>query len=110
MTVSWPSSSMRRPLSGTAPHRPGRQEHSQDRLSGRRRDLDLTGWAEAVRDELDQLFEHTQCVKMGFIEAVEFFAILIDGGVLSIDKAEEVSRHCSYPVCLPCEPIYRANL
>jgi hypothetical protein len=78
----------------------GGQEHGQNWLSADRRDFDLTGWAEAIWDELDQLLEHTQCVKMSFMEAIQLFSVRIDGRVLSIDKTKEVPRHCSYPVWL----------
>ena len=78
----------------------GGQEHGQDRLSGSRRDPDLAGGAELIRDKLDHLLEHAQRMKMGVREAVEFFSVRIDGRVLSIHKAEEVARYCRSPVCL----------
>src|SRR3954470_21402154 len=61
----------------------GRKEHGQDRLSGRRGNFDVTGRAELVWNELDQLLEHVQSMKMGVIEAVEFFAVLIVGSGVS---------------------------
>lgn len=75
----------------------GRKEHGQDRLSGSRGDFDVTGGAEAVWNELDQLLEHVQGMKMGLIEAVEFFAVLIGRRVFPVYKAEEVPRHRSDP-------------
>jgi hypothetical protein len=68
----------------------GRKEHGQDRLAGRRGNIDVTGGAETAGNELDQLLEHVQGMKMGLIEAVEFFAVLIGSRVFPVDKAEEV--------------------
>src|SRR3954454_6095172 len=53
----------------------GRKEHGQDRLSGRRGNLDVAGGAEAVGNELDQLLKHAQGMKMSLKEAIEFFAL-----------------------------------
>ena len=88
----------------------GGKEHGQDRLSGSRGDFDVTGGAETVGNELDQLLEHVQGMKMGLIEAVEFFAVLIGGSVFPVDKAEEVPRHRSDPFGSRWEPIYGAGL
>jgi hypothetical protein len=68
----------------------GRKEHGRDWLAGRRGDVDVTGRAETVGNELDQLLKHVQSMKMGLIEAAEFFAVLILGRVLSIHKFKEV--------------------
>ena len=68
----------------------GRKEHGQDRLAGRRGNVDVTSGAETVGNELDQLLEHVQGMKMGLIETVEFFAVLIGSRVFPVDKAEEV--------------------
>src|SRR3954470_5245830 len=57
----------------------------------------IGGEAETVGNELDQLLEHVQSMKMGLIEAVEFFAVLIVGSVFPVYKAEEVPRHRSDP-------------
>src|SRR3954451_9662730 len=48
----------------------GGKEHGQDRLAGRRGNVDVTGGAETVGNEFDQLLEHVQGMKMGLIEAV----------------------------------------
>ena len=88
----------------------GRKEHGQDRLAGRRGNVDVTGGAETVGNELDQLLEHVQGMKMGLIEAVEFFAVLIVGRVFPVYKAEEVPRHRSALFGSRWEPIYRASL
>jgi hypothetical protein len=48
----------------------GRKEHGQDRLSGRRGNVDVTSGAETAGNVLDQLLEHVQGMKMGLIEAV----------------------------------------
>jgi len=88
----------------------GRKEHSQDRLAGRRGNFDVTGRAETVWDVLDQLLEHVQRMKMGVIEAVEFFAVLILGSVFPVYKAEEVPRHRSDLFGSRWEPVYRVGL
>ena len=88
----------------------GRKEHGQDRLSGSRGDVDMTGGAETVWDVLDQLLEHVQRMKMGLIEAVEFFAVLILGRVFPVNKAEEVPRHRSDLFGSRWEPVYRVGL
>jgi hypothetical protein len=88
----------------------GRKEHGQDRLSGRRGNFDVTGRAELVWNELDQLLEHVQSMEMSLIEVVEFFAVLILGRVFPVYKAEEVSRHRSDPFGSRWKPIYRASL
>jgi hypothetical protein len=75
----------------------GRKEHGQDRLAGRRGNVDVTGVAETVGNELDQLLEHVQSMKMGLKETVELFAVLILGSVFPVYKAEEVPRHRSDP-------------
>ena len=88
----------------------GRKEHGQDRLSGSRGDVNVTGRAEAIWNELDQLLEHAKSMKMGLKETVEFFAVLIVGRMLPVHKAEEVPRHCCDPFGSRWEPIYRASL
>src|SRR4051794_21895455 len=88
----------------------GRKEHSQDRLSGRRGDVNVTGGAETVWNELDQLLEHAQGMKMGLKEAVEFFAVLILGRVFPVHKPKEVPRHRSDPFGSRRKPVYRASL
>jgi len=88
----------------------GRKEHGQDRLSDSRGDFDVTGRADLVWNELGQLLEHVQSMKMGVIEAVEFFAVLILGSVFPVYKAEEVPRHRSDLFGSRWEPIYGVGL
>ena len=80
---------------------------------GVRRDGSTLGCAqvaETVGNELDQLLEHVQSMKMGLIEAVEFFAVLTLGSVFTVSKAEEVSRHRSDLFGSRWKPIYRTGL
>src|SRR4051812_47966802 len=87
----------------------GRKEHGQDRLAGSRGNVDVTSGAETVGNELDQLLEHVQGMKMGLIKTAEFFAVLIGSRVFPVDKAEEVP-HRSDPFGSRWEPIYRTGL
>ena len=58
----------------------------------------MTGGAETVWNELDQLLKHAQGMKMGLKEAVQFYAVLIKVvRVFPVSKAEEVPRHRSDP-------------
>ena len=88
----------------------GRKEHGQDRLSGSRGNVDVTAGAEAIWSEFKELCEHTQGMKMGFIEIIEFFAVFIAGRVFPVYKAEEVPRHCSDLFGSRWEPICRTGL
>src|SRR4051794_1943623 len=88
----------------------GGQEHGQDRLSGGQGDLDPVGWTDLVWDELDQLCKHTQGMEMRFRQAVELFAMFVDGR-----ECFPSTRLKKYLVIVPtlsgsqCEPIYRAS-